>query len=315
MHAPTPPTIDHAAHSAARLCRRLFPMAETPRTTICTGSIRANAVFSARRLNISRSLAKTVRRRKKFEIRVDHDFDAVLAQCALSRPGGQPGSTAQSRSCSANCSTCHVPYVGLAKRDCGASMPSPRGAFSGREHVPQAPTPRRSPGASCRALNCGGYRSADGNSSRAISKPRRRGFRHDLPRMLARALIDDFRALDAQTARHKPFCAGQQPAVSLGCRFTEFGSAARSFGWDGLGLSRPLAPPAEAAPSGSERVKAAAEAGALRSVFWASARGRRARGGGAGGGPTSTGARVRRRIAQACAQPVLIGTNLNRAAG
>ncbi len=65
----------------------LFPMAEDAEDEhLHWFDPRERGIFPLDRLNISRSLAKTVRA-GKFEIRVDHDFDAVLAQCATSRAG------------------------------------------------------------------------------------------------------------------------------------------------------------------------------------------------------------------------------------
>jgi leucyl/phenylalanyl-tRNA--protein transferase len=65
----------------------LFPMAEdADDENLHWFDPRQRGIFPLDGLIVSKSLAKAVRA-KKFEIRVDHDFDLVLAQCAASRPG------------------------------------------------------------------------------------------------------------------------------------------------------------------------------------------------------------------------------------
>lgn len=65
----------------------LFPMAESaedPNLFWVEPELRG--IFPLDRLNISKSLAKTVRQ-DRFEIRVDHDFDAVIDACAAHYEG------------------------------------------------------------------------------------------------------------------------------------------------------------------------------------------------------------------------------------
>jgi leucyl/phenylalanyl-tRNA--protein transferase len=65
----------------------LFPMAEDAEAEYLHWfDPRERGIFPLETLNIPKNLAKTIRA-EKFEIRVDHDFDAVLAGCAESRPG------------------------------------------------------------------------------------------------------------------------------------------------------------------------------------------------------------------------------------
>jgi leucyl/phenylalanyl-tRNA--protein transferase len=88
MHAPEnsndpiTPSVLLRAYAAG-----LFPMAEDAEDEhLHWFDPRERGIFPLDRLILSKSLAKTIRA-EKFEIRVDHDFDAVLAQCAVSRPG------------------------------------------------------------------------------------------------------------------------------------------------------------------------------------------------------------------------------------
>lgn len=65
----------------------LFPMAEDAEDEhLHWFDPRERGIFPLDGLIVSKSLAKTIRA-KKFEIRVDHDFNAVIAACAESRPG------------------------------------------------------------------------------------------------------------------------------------------------------------------------------------------------------------------------------------
>jgi leucyl/phenylalanyl-tRNA--protein transferase len=65
----------------------LFPMAEDAGDeALYWFDPKERGVFPLDGLIVSKSLAKTLRARK-FEIRVDHDFNGVLAGCAESRPG------------------------------------------------------------------------------------------------------------------------------------------------------------------------------------------------------------------------------------
>ncbi len=65
----------------------LFPMAESAEDDeLFWVEPRERAVFPLDRFVVSRSLAKTVRS-DRFELRVDNDFDAVIAACAASAPG------------------------------------------------------------------------------------------------------------------------------------------------------------------------------------------------------------------------------------
>ncbi len=88
MHAPEPgadpitPRVLLRAYAAG-----LFPMAEDADDAhLHWFDPRERGIFPLDGLIVSKSLAKSLRA-KKFEIRVDHDFDAVLAQCAGSREG------------------------------------------------------------------------------------------------------------------------------------------------------------------------------------------------------------------------------------
>ncbi|HUO55077.1 MAG TPA: leucyl/phenylalanyl-tRNA--protein transferase [Rhodoblastus sp.] len=65
----------------------LFPMAEDADDEYLHWfDPRERGIFPLDGLIVSKSLAKTIRSRR-FDIRVDHDFGAVLAACAESRPG------------------------------------------------------------------------------------------------------------------------------------------------------------------------------------------------------------------------------------
>jgi leucyl/phenylalanyl-tRNA---protein transferase len=65
----------------------LFPMAEDAEDdALFWFDPKERGVFPLDGLIVSKSLAKTIRARK-FEVRVDQDFDGVLAGCAESRPG------------------------------------------------------------------------------------------------------------------------------------------------------------------------------------------------------------------------------------
>jgi leucyl/phenylalanyl-tRNA--protein transferase len=65
----------------------LFPMAEdADDENLHWFDPSQRGIFPLDGLIVSKSLAKAIRARK-FEIRVDHDFDLVLAHCAASRPG------------------------------------------------------------------------------------------------------------------------------------------------------------------------------------------------------------------------------------
>jgi leucyl/phenylalanyl-tRNA--protein transferase len=65
----------------------LFPMAEDAEDrNLHWFDPQRRGIFPLDGLIVSKSLAKCIRA-KKFEIRVDHDFDLVLAHCAASRPG------------------------------------------------------------------------------------------------------------------------------------------------------------------------------------------------------------------------------------
>lgn len=65
----------------------LFPMAEDAGDeSLFWFDPKERGVFPLDGLIVSKSLAKTIRA-KKFEIRVDQDFNGVLAGCAESRPG------------------------------------------------------------------------------------------------------------------------------------------------------------------------------------------------------------------------------------
>jgi leucyl/phenylalanyl-tRNA---protein transferase len=65
----------------------LFPMAESAEAEYLHWcDPRERGIFPLDRLIIPKSLAKTIRARK-FDVRIDADFDAVLAGCAESRPG------------------------------------------------------------------------------------------------------------------------------------------------------------------------------------------------------------------------------------
>lgn len=65
----------------------LFPMAEDAGDdALYWFDPKERGVFPLDGLIVSKSLAKTLRA-QKFEIRVDHDFNGVLAGCAESRPG------------------------------------------------------------------------------------------------------------------------------------------------------------------------------------------------------------------------------------
>jgi leucyl/phenylalanyl-tRNA--protein transferase len=88
MHAPTPtpdpitPRILLRAYAAG-----LFPMAEDAEDShLHWFDPRQRGIFPLDRLNVSKSLAKTIRA-APFEIRADSDFEGVLARCAESRPG------------------------------------------------------------------------------------------------------------------------------------------------------------------------------------------------------------------------------------
>jgi leucyl/phenylalanyl-tRNA--protein transferase len=65
----------------------LFPMAESAEDEeLFWVEPRERAVFPLDDFYVSRSLAKTVRR-DIFEVRIDHDFDAVIDACAAPAPG------------------------------------------------------------------------------------------------------------------------------------------------------------------------------------------------------------------------------------
>ncbi|MCI4680761.1 leucyl/phenylalanyl-tRNA--protein transferase [Rhodoblastus acidophilus] len=65
----------------------LFPMAEDAEADYLHWfDPRERGIFPLDRLSVSKSLAKAIKA-KKFDIRIDQDFDAVLAGCAESRPG------------------------------------------------------------------------------------------------------------------------------------------------------------------------------------------------------------------------------------
>ena len=88
MHSPTPkaepitPRILLRAYAAG-----LFPMAEDAEDEhLHWFDPRQRGIFPLDGLIVSKSLAKTIRARR-FEIKVDHDFAAVLGHCAQSRPG------------------------------------------------------------------------------------------------------------------------------------------------------------------------------------------------------------------------------------
>lgn len=88
MHAPDPgadpvtPRVLLRAYAAG-----LFPMAEDADDAhLHWFDPRERGIFPLDGLIVSRSLAKSLRA-QKFAIKVDHDFDAVLARCAESRPG------------------------------------------------------------------------------------------------------------------------------------------------------------------------------------------------------------------------------------
>lgn len=65
----------------------LFPMAEDAEDDeLHWCDPRRRGIFPLDGLVLSRSLAKTIRA-QKFEIRIDHDFEAVITACAQSAPG------------------------------------------------------------------------------------------------------------------------------------------------------------------------------------------------------------------------------------
>jgi leucyl/phenylalanyl-tRNA--protein transferase len=65
----------------------LFPMADdASEEELHWVDPQQRGIFPLDAINVSRSLAKTIRS-QKFEIRVDHSFDAVLEACAESQPG------------------------------------------------------------------------------------------------------------------------------------------------------------------------------------------------------------------------------------
>src|SRR6266511_3822412 len=64
----------------------LFPMAESARDdALFWVDPQERAVFPLESFKVSRSLAKTIRS-DRFEIRIDHDFDAVIDACAAHAP-------------------------------------------------------------------------------------------------------------------------------------------------------------------------------------------------------------------------------------
>ncbi|MBV1706973.1 MAG: leucyl/phenylalanyl-tRNA--protein transferase [Hyphomicrobiales bacterium] len=66
----------------------LFPMAESaddPHIFWVEPELRG--IFPLDGLQVGRSLARTIRQ-ERFDIRIDHDFDAVIAACAGARPDG-----------------------------------------------------------------------------------------------------------------------------------------------------------------------------------------------------------------------------------
>ena len=74
----------------------MFPMAESADDEeLFWVEPRERAVFPLDGFIVSRSLAKTVRR-DVFEVRIDHDFDAVIEACAAPAPDARtPGSMAK----------------------------------------------------------------------------------------------------------------------------------------------------------------------------------------------------------------------------
>src|ERR687885_2772694 len=62
-------------------CQGLFPMARSRHGPIEWFRPDPRAVFDPRRVHLSRSLRRTLRR-EVFDVRVNADFDAVIAACA-----------------------------------------------------------------------------------------------------------------------------------------------------------------------------------------------------------------------------------------
>ena len=199
----------------------LFPMAEDAEDDhLHWFDPRERGIFPLGRLNISRSLAKTVRA-EKFKIRVDHDFDAVLAQCALSRPGRDKTwiNRRIAKLFGQLFDMGHVHTV-EAWRDGklvgGLYGLALGGAFFGESMFHSAADASKVCLVHLVArLNCGGYRLLDAQfitphleSLGAIEVSR-----HDYRRMLDAALLidGDFRALDAQDGAPQAILRWAQP--------------------------------------------------------------------------------------------------------